>query len=153
MSEVMPANKRLLQGITWNSLHQIVQTALSFVVMLVLVRIIAPSEYGQAAAVVGILALVNAFSCQAFMSHTLQLPADVEPDWSLHFAVGLYIQGSLVLACESIATVCWFLPSYRTIAPLLHLAVIGLIFDWPTQLRIAMLWRRMEFRRYRLVQM
>ncbi len=147
-----PRNYRSLvgKGIFWNSSFQVIQTLVTFATMLVLVRIIPPEEYGRAGAVAGILGLINALSCAAFMGQALQLPEGVEPDWRLHFTAGLWIQGGLSLLTHALAGLCWFLPTYRPIAPLLHVGALGLLIDWPAQLRTAMLRREMNFRRLRI---
>ena len=143
--------KLLMRGVAWNSIYQAFQIVVSFGAMLALVRVIPPSEYGRAATVVGFLVMLNSLNCGLFFRQALQLPAAVEPDWSLHLSAGLYIQGTLVLVCQAFATGCWFLPSYRPIAPLMHLAGIGLVFDLPSGLAVTMLRRDMNFRRLRIV--
>ncbi len=119
--------------------------------MLVLVRIIPPSEYGRANAVVGILILMNTFNASVFMRHALQLPAGVEPDWSLHFSAGIYVQMVLALMCECVAGVFWLVPQYVSIAPLMHVAGVGVLLDAGNQLAIIRLRREMDFLRLRLV--
>jgi len=141
----------ILRGIFWNSSYQIFSTGVSFVSMLVLVRIIPPAEYGRAAAVVGILTMLNAFNCGNFMAQALQLPDENEPDWSQHYGCGLYIQASLSVIGHAIAGITWLLPDYRPIAPLPRLGALGLILDWPGQLGLAMMRRSMDFGRMRLM--
>ncbi len=119
--------------------------------MLVLVRVIAPAEYGRAGAVVGVVTLLNAFSFSLFMGAALQLPDDVEPDWSLHWSAGFYIQLTVSAACQLVAFVCWFYPAYRGIAPLVHLAGIGILLDWPNWLGGVMLRRAMNIRRLEIL--
>jgi O-antigen/teichoic acid export membrane protein len=141
----------LRRGIAWNSLYQIFHAGTHFAAMLVLVRVIPPAEYGRAAAVVGLLALLNTLNCQAFLSHALQEPEGTEPDWSLHWSAGFYIQGALSLACHAMAGLLWFIDSYRPLAALMHLAALGFLLDWPSQVGLTMLRRAMDFRRMRLL--
>jgi O-antigen/teichoic acid export membrane protein len=141
----------VVRGIAWSTLYQIVQAALTFGVMLVLVRVIPPVEYGKAATVLGILTLLSAFNCHRFVSYALQLPAGEEPDWSTYFSFAFYIQMALSAACHVVAGIFWLLPSYRSIAPLLHIAALGILLDGPTQVRVAMLQRNLDFRRFRIV--
>ncbi len=150
MSQAKSYRSLVGRGIFWNSSFQVIQTLITFGAMLVLVRVIPPAEYGRAAAVAGILGLINALSCSAFMAQALQLPEGVEPDWRLHFSAGLWIQGGLSLLTHGLAGLCWFLPTYRPMAPLLHVGALGLLIDWPGQLRTAMLRREMDFRRLRI---
>jgi O-antigen/teichoic acid export membrane protein len=139
------------QGIAWNTLYQIFQTVLSFGAMLVLVRVIPPSEYGRGSAVLGFLTLLNTFNCGVFMAQALQLPDGVEPDWSLHWSVGLQLQIALTALCNLIAAICWLFLSYRPVAPLLHLASLGLLLDVAARLRLTMLRRALNFRRLRIL--
>jgi O-antigen/teichoic acid export membrane protein len=141
----------VLRGVAWTTVYRIVEVLASFAAMLVLVRVIAPAEYGRAGAVVGVVTLLNAFSCSLFMGAALQLPDDVEPDWSLHWSAGFYIQLTVSAACQLVACVCWFYPAYREIAPLVHLAGIGILLDWPNWLGGVMLRRAMNFRRLEIL--
>lgn len=148
MSTPALGRRRLLaRGIAWNTLYQLCATVLALGAMIILVRIIPPAEYGRFGAGLGFLALLNSFSFSAFVAQALQLPDGREADWSLHWSAGLYIQMSLMLACHGLAGLCWLVPSYRAIAPLLHLAAFGLMLDWPAQLWDTMLRREMNFRR------
>jgi O-antigen/teichoic acid export membrane protein len=146
-SEASGRGRLIARGITWNALFQFFEIAMSFGAMLVLVRIIPPVEYGRFGAVLGLLTLLNSFNVGAFMAQALQLPDGEEPDWSLHWTAGLYVQGALVLACNALAAVCWFMPSYQPIAPLLHVGALGFLLDWPARLRVVMLRRELAFGR------
>ena len=141
----------LIQGITWSAAYQIFDVVLSFASMLVLVRLIPPGDYGRAAAVVGVLGLLNLLNAHLFFEHALQLPEHEEPDWQLHWTVGFYIQAALSLVCHAIAALCWFASEYRPIAPLLHIAALGVLLEWPNQFRGAMLRRQLDLRRLRIV--
>jgi O-antigen/teichoic acid export membrane protein len=145
-------NRRLIvQGVAWNTIFQAFQVVVSFGAMLVLARFLPPSEYGRATAAVGWLLLMGSFNCGQFMNHALQLPADQEPNWSLHWSAGVYIQGTLCILSQLVAGLCWFVPSYRPVAPLLHLAGVGVLLECPNRLRGTMLRRCMDFRRFRLI--
>jgi PST family polysaccharide transporter len=144
-------NLLVLRGVAWTTVYRVVEALASFAAMLVLVRVIAPEEYGRAGAVVGVVTLLNAFSCSLFMAAALQLPDDIEPDWTLHWSAGFYIQLAVSAACQLVAGVCWLYPGYRQIAPLIHLAGIGVLLDWPNWLGGVMLRRAMNFRRLEIL--
>ena len=141
----------ILQGVFWNSAFQIFVAAINFVSMLVLVRLLAPSEYGRATAATGILALINCFNCSSFIAQAVQLRQGEQPDWAAHWRAGFYIQFALFLVCNLVARITWFFPSYRPMAPLLHVASIGLLIDCPNQLAFTALRRDMNFRTLRLI--
>src|SRR5207302_4751236 len=112
---------QVVRGMTWTAMSQALDVVLSLGAMLVLVRIIAPSEYGRAAAVVGVLGLINTFGAHAFINHAIQLPDDEEPDWQSHWSVALYLQLALCILCELVGAVFWVSPQYRPLAPLMHI--------------------------------
>lgn len=154
-TEVAPAAENRLglvkRGLFWNAAFQVFLAAVNFASMLFLVRLLSPQEYGRAAAVAGVLVLINSFSCKVCMAQAIQLPGGETPDWSIHWRAGVYIQLALTIACNAIAGVAWLFPSYRPIAPLLHVASIGLLIDTPSQLAAVRLRREMNFRSLRLV--
>ena len=144
-------HRQVLRGIAWTTVYRVFEVLLGFGAMLFLVRVIAPDDYGRAGAVIGLLTLLSAFSCSMFMAEALQLPDGVEPDWTLHWSAGFYIQLALALACQAVAGVCWFYPPYYEIAPLMHLVGIGLMLDWPNWLGGVMLRRELNFRRLQVL--
>jgi O-antigen/teichoic acid export membrane protein len=141
----------MLRGIAWNTCDQIFQAALPLGGMLVLVRVISPAKYGRAGAVLGFLTLLNTFNCANFMVHASQLPDGAEPDWSLHWSAGLYIQIALTGTCHLLAGFYWLFTAYRPIAPLLHLAALGLLIDSANRLGYTMLQCAVDFQRLRIV--
>jgi O-antigen/teichoic acid export membrane protein len=141
----------VIGGIAWNLAFQLFQALVSFGAMVILVRVIPPVEYGKVGAAVGILALLNAFTCGAFISQALQLPEGEEPDWSQHFAAGFHFQAALFVLCNGAAVICRHVAGYESLAPLLHLGSIGLLLDGPAQLAQVRLRRALAFRRWRIV--
>ena len=119
--------------------------------MLVLVRLLSPQDYGRATAVTGIFAVLNCFNCAAFIAQAMQLPQNETPDWGTHWTAGFYIQFALCTLCNTIAALAWLLPAYRAIAPVLHVASIGLLIDVPCQMANIRLRRAMNFRTLRIV--
>lgn len=150
MSEPHSRGKLIAHGVFWNSGFQVFLVAVNFASMLVLVRIISPGEYGRATAATGIFAVLNCFNCSSFIGQAIQLSGREEPDWQAHWRAGFYIQLALTLLCNLVAGLAWLFPAYRPIAPLLHLASLGLLVDAPNQLSLTMLRRDMNFRRLRL---
>jgi O-antigen/teichoic acid export membrane protein len=142
---------RLIAGLTWNVVYQVIEVVFSFGAMLLLVRIIPARDYGRAAAVVGLLAMVNTFNAHAFYEQALQLPEGETPNWSLHWTFGFYVQTAMSIVCHIVAGVCWLTPAYRPIAKLLHLAAFGVWFDAANTLGAAMLRRDLNFERLKVV--
>jgi len=142
---------RLVAGLTWATAYQAFELAATFAAMLITARLIPPGEYGRATAVVAVLAALNTFSFSAFANHALQLPEHVDADWTMHWTAGFYFQSALFIVCELCACAAWFSPIYRNIALLLHLAGAGLLFAWPNQVAITMLYRELNFARLKMI--
>ena len=140
-----------VKGIAWTTGYRVFAMLAQFGAMLVLVRIIPPEEYGRAGAVVGVLTMLNVLSCRAFVSQALQLPEGEEPDWTMHWRAGFWLQATLFVVTNAIAGGLWFLPSHRSIAILLHLASLGAVFECPSALRSTMLQRALDFPRLRIL--
>lgn len=151
---VAPDRRKILtQGLVWTGMLQVFLVGANFLSMIVLVRLLRPSEYGQATAATGVLALINCFNCSYFIAQALQLHEGEEPDWRAHWSAGFYIQLALCIACNVIAFGCWFLPAYRPMAALLHIASIGLLIDCPNQIGLTWLRRDLDYRALRLTQL
>jgi O-antigen/teichoic acid export membrane protein len=150
-SDADERRQRLIAGLTWNIVYQAFEVALSFGAMLLLVRIIPPRDYGRAAAVVGILGMLNTFNAHVFYEQAIQLPEGETPDWSQHWTFGFYVQTALSIACHLVAGVCWTIPAYRPVAKLLHLAAFGVWFDVANKLGVVMLRRELNFERLKIV--
>ncbi len=149
---VTDRRKIITQGLVWTGMLQVFLVGANFVSMIVLVRLLRPSEYGQATAATGVLALINCFNCSYFIAQALQLHEGEEPDWRSHWSAGFYIQVALCIVCNLIAFGCWSLPAYRPMASLLHLASIGLLIDFPNQIGLTWLRRDLDYRALRLTQ-
>jgi O-antigen/teichoic acid export membrane protein len=142
----------IMQGLAWTGALQVFLAATNFFTMIVLVRLLSPLEYGRVAAVNGITAFINCFSCTYFIAHAIQLQDGEEPDWKSHWNAGFYIQLALFVACNAAAAACWLQEDYRSIAPLLSVASIGYLFDLPNQIGLTRLRRDLNYRALRIVQ-
>lgn len=132
-------------------MFQFFAIGLNFTVMVFTVRLISPAEFGKFATVSGILALVNVLNCEATVSHAVQLAEKHKPDWDLYWSLAVRQQFLLFVLCNLLAAGLWAVPTYRQVAPLLHLASLGLIWDSAARLRATMLRRELDFRRLRVL--
>lgn len=142
---------RVVRGLVSGLLHEAVIVALSFGAMLVLVRLLTPADYGRAAAVTGVLALVRAFSGALFVEHALQHDKETEPDWTTYFSIAGLVQLSLFGVTNVGALLARTWDATSGMAPLLHIASIGLILDWPSQVATVKLRRELRFERLKLL--
>jgi len=149
---VIDRRRVITQGLVWSGMLQVFLVAANFVSMIVLVRLLPPAEYGRLAAVTGVLAIINCFSCGNFIAQAIQLHEGEEPDWGAHWNAGFYIQIGLFVACNAAASICWFISPYRPMAPLLHVASLGFPFDLANQMGLMRLRRDLNYPTLRLVQ-
>jgi O-antigen/teichoic acid export membrane protein len=143
--------ERLVRGLISGLVHEAFSVVLSVGAMLVLVRLLTPADYGEAAAVAGVLALVRAFSGALFVEHALQHAKDTEPDWTTYFTIVGLVQLTLFAATNAIGLVCRASGVFADVALLLHLASVGLLLDWPAQVASVKLRRELRFQRLKLL--
>lgn len=140
-------------SILWGGGFTLLRDVAQFGVMLILVRLLSPSDYGTAALVQSIVGVASILSSQTFSLHALQIrnPADI--DWQAHFtaAAGL----NTLVICLTLA-VAWALSLtdkyHETALPLAALAVIFLI-EIPGSLRHRMLEAAHDWKRFRILLM
>jgi O-antigen/teichoic acid export membrane protein len=150
-SRIANIRSSLLHAVAWHAGYQAFASLLQFGAMLAMARLVLPHEFGQWAVAVGILQVFTAFSVVVFLSHALQLPEGDEPDWTLHWHAGNLIQFVLFVVCNGVALYLEANGHYEGIAPLLHIASVGLLLNTAAQLRMTMLQRRLDFRRLRMI--
>lgn len=127
------------------------RAVLQFLTMLVLVRLLTPSDYGSAALAQTIIGVFSVASFGTFVAHALQArnPADV--DWQAHFTAAVVGNAALTLVTLGVAWVLSITSHYAAAA--LPLAVLSLVFiiEVPATLRLRMLQVAHDWRRYRLL--
>jgi O-antigen/teichoic acid export membrane protein len=143
--------ERVVRGLLTGLVHEAAFVVISFGAMLVLVRLLTPADYGQAAVVGGVLALIRAFSGALFVEHAFQHGKDTEPDWSLYFSIVGFVQLTLFAVTNTIALAIRASDTMASAAPLLHVASIGLLLDWPAQVAVVKLRRELRFERLKLI--
>ncbi len=119
---------------------------------MVLARVIAPAQHGEAAAAVGIFALVNCLNCAFCIAHAINLAGDQTPDWTQHWRCGNAIQIFLTILLNLIAFAIGRCDGFESMARLLHISSIGLLLDTPNQMAVAQMRRAMDFALLRKVQ-
>jgi O-antigen/teichoic acid export membrane protein len=127
----------------------ILRDVLRFVTMLVLVRLLQPSDYGTVALAESIVALLSVVSFNTLVSHALQARDPVDIDWQAHFTAGAVVNTLLALVTLVVAWGLTFSDLYAAAAG--PLAVLSLVFivEIPAALRQRMLQVTHEWRRFR----
>lgn len=141
------ARTTILNSARWVLLYQSITLVTSLMSTMLLARWLAPEEHGKIAAVNAIMLLLNMLGCNGIVSHALQVQEGTEPQWGTYWSLGIYVQMGLFLAANLIAIACWFLPSHKSLAFLIHLASFALPLNVPHLLLSKMWERQLDFAR------
>ena len=138
-------------AVIWNTGFNLFRDLLQFGVMLVLVRLIDASAYGQFALVTSIIGFISIFSFNNFVAYTLQVKTEEETHYQDHFTAGAVLQLGMFLVTNILALILRGVPAYAAVAPLLHVMSLTFLLEWPCELRRKMIERAFDWRRLRLV--
>jgi PST family polysaccharide transporter len=138
-------------AVYWNTGFNLFRDALQFGLMLVLVRLVDRSAYGEFTLVTSIIGFVAVISFNNFLAYTLQVRTEAETHYQDHFTAGGAFQLAAFLATNLLAFVFARVPSFAPVAPLLHVMSVSFLLDWPVQLRCRMLERAFDWKRLRLL--
>ena len=142
---------RAKHALVWNAAFNIFRDFLGLIVMLVLVRLLKPEQYGQFALVTAIIGFISVFAHQNFIAHTLQVRDDSNVHYQDHFTAGGPIQITMFAITNVVAIGMRYFDDYAGIAILVHTMSIGFLLEWPCELRLKMLERSLNWRRLRLL--
>ena len=143
------ARATLLWGGGFTLLRDIAQ----FGLMLILVRLLTPSDYGTAALVQAIIGVAAALSFQVFSSHALQIRNPDEIDWQAHFTAAVVLNTTLAVLVLCLAFGLSFTERYQATAlPLAALSIVFLV-EVPGALRHRMMEANHDWKRFRLLLM
>jgi O-antigen/teichoic acid export membrane protein len=139
-------------GLFWFTGVSVFQDVLQFGVMLVLVRLLEPKAYGQSALITSIVGFLMLFSYRYFIEQTLQARPQEHVDYQTHFAASGAVQVGTFLLANLVAAGMRYFDTYKETAPLLHVMSVVFLLDWPSELRVKMLERQLNWRRLRILQ-
>ena len=119
--------------------------------MLVLVRLLPPEVYGQFGFVTALSGFLTLYSFREFLNHTLIVrdPSDVH--YQDHFTAGVALQVGVCAAANLVALALRWIPAYADVAPVVHVMSVLFLLDLPSELRVKMLERALDWRRLRLL--
>jgi O-antigen/teichoic acid export membrane protein len=147
----MTFRRRLAAGLAWTAAYQAFSLLLSLVSVVVTARIIPPEEFGLVGKALLFLTAINGLATTSVITHALFHGREDEPDWNLYLWLGLVAQSLSAAVCNLVAFGCWFVPEYRPLAPLLHVASIGMVLDAFVRLDAVMCQRELDIRRNQLL--
>jgi O-antigen/teichoic acid export membrane protein len=142
---------RAQSAVIWNTGFNLFRDLLQFVVMLVLVRLLDASAYGQFSLVTSIIGFISIFAFNNFVAYTLQVHRDEDVHYQDHFTAGAAIQAALFLLTNVVAMILRGIPTYASVAPLVHVMSLTFLISFPSDFRIKMLERELDWRRLRLL--
>ena len=142
---------RARQAVVWTTGFNLFRDVLQFGLTLVLVRLLPAEVYGQFGLLTTIIGFLTLLSFREFLNHTLQLRDGETVPYQDHFSAGLVIQLGVFIAANVLAIALRWLPEYAPIAPVLHVMSVLFLLDLPSEFRVRMLERSLDWRRLRLL--
>ena len=139
------------ESLLWSGGFTLLRDVVQLITMLILVRLLAPEDYGTAALAQSIVGVISVASFGMFVSHALQLRDPCEIDWQAHFSAAAAINTVMFTLTLGIAWLLWLSESYhRAALPLAGLATV-LLIEIPSMLQHRRLETRHDWRRYRIL--
>jgi O-antigen/teichoic acid export membrane protein len=140
-------------ALAWAGGVQAFQDLAQFGAMLVLVRLLSPSEYGAMALAQAILAVVTLFGPGTFVGHALQSREPASVDWQSHYTASLAVSCLLALAllvlAGAVALPIWGKDVGLALAVLTSAVLLG----GPAHVRNTYLHAHHDWARYRLLSL
>lgn len=139
------------RALLWSGGATLIQDIAQFCVMLALVRMLTPAEYGAAALAQSLMALAGTISYQAFSLHALQHRNPNEIDWQAHFTAALGVNTFASIVVLAVAAGLSLTAAYKAAA--WPLAALTLVFglDVMSTIRSRMLESTHDFVRLRVL--
>ena len=138
-------------SLKWAGGILLLRGALQFATMLVLVRLLTPTDYGSAALAQSIVSVFSVLSFGTFVAHALQARNPDDVDWQAHFTAAVVGNSALTLVALGLAWALSFTSHYAAAALPLAVLSVAFIVEVPATLRLRMLQVAHDWRRYRLL--
>jgi O-antigen/teichoic acid export membrane protein len=138
-------------SLLWGGGFTLFRDVVQFATMLILVRLLAPADYGRMALAQTIVGLLAVVSFGTLVTHALQARDPAEIDWQAHFTAAVVINSALALLTLGLAWLLSFTSRYSDAA--LPLAALSLVFivEIPGALRHQMVQVAHDWQRFRLL--
>jgi O-antigen/teichoic acid export membrane protein len=138
-------------SVLWNTGFNLFRDVLQFLVMIILVRMIVPSSYGEFALVTSIIGFIHVFSFNTFIQHVLQVRDDSKVNYQYHFTFGFFLQIFMFIFTNLIAFLMEFFHFYDTVAVYLHVLSIVFFLELFSEIRRMELQRELDWKRMRIL--
>jgi O-antigen/teichoic acid export membrane protein len=138
-------------AVFWTTGFQIFWDLLQFGVTIALVRILPADAYGQFGFVTTLIGFLTLYSFREMLGYTLQVRDADNVHHQDHFTAGAVIQVAMFVLTNVIAIGLRWFPAYASAAPAVHLMAVIFLLDLPSEFRVKMLERMLDWRRLRLL--
>jgi O-antigen/teichoic acid export membrane protein len=146
------AATRARLAVAWATGFQLFRDLVQFGLTLTLVRLLPADAYGQFGFVTTLLGFFTLYSFREFLGHTIQVRDEAAVHYQDHFTAGAIVQ-VLTCALANLTAVAFrFMPAYAPAAPALHVMSVLFLLDLPSEFRVKMLERNLDWRRLRSLQ-
>jgi O-antigen/teichoic acid export membrane protein len=139
--------KEVISSLFWKLMERGGSQGISFVVSIVLARILLPEEYGLIALIMIFISLANVFVQGGFNSALIQKKDADDIDFSTVFYISLFIAGLLyIVLFFSAPSIARFYEQLQLIA-VIRVLSITLFFGTVNSIQIAVISRNMQFKK------
>ena len=138
-------------SILWGGGFTLLRDVAQFGVMLILVRLLTPADYGAAALAQAVVGVVSAISYQTFSTHALQIRNPDDIDWQAHFTAAAVLNVVLAGLVLVLAFGLSFAERWREAAPPLAALSVVFLIEIPGALRHRMLEANHDWKRFRVL--
>ena len=135
----------------WGGGSTLLRDVAQFGTMLIMVRILSPSIYGQAALAQSIYMVLGIFSVASFMQHALQLRNPSQVDWQAHFSAAVILNGVLFFLTLLVAWILSFTDTFSGAALPLAVLAVAFLVEIPGNFRLKMLEAHHDWARFRML--
>ena len=138
-------------SVLWGGGSTLVRDFVQFATMLVLVRLLSPTDYGSMALAQTVVGLLSVVSFGTLVMHALQLRDPDDVDWQGHFTAALAVNFVLFVLTLGVALLLSRAEHFSAAA--FPLALLSLVFlvEIPATLRHRMLQVAHDWKRFRLL--
>lgn len=146
------AATRARLAVAWATGFQLFRDLVQFGLTLTLVRLLPADAYGQFGFITTLLGFFTLYSFREFLGHTIQVRDEAAVHYQDHFTAGAIVQVVTCALANLTAIAFRFMPAYAPAAPALHVMSILFLLDLPSEFRVKMLERNLDWRRLRSLQ-
>lgn len=140
--------KKVLSGFMWRFLERIGAQGVSFIVSLVLARLLTPEDYGQVALITVFVTILNTFATSGIGTALIQKKNADDKDYSTVFYFNIIFSIILYLVLFSCAPIIADFYNDLTLIPIIRVLGISIIISSINNVQQSYVSKTMQFRRF-----